>query len=107
MVALAIKTMEIVAAKIDGPHPGRQGAMCGAGRRQARDPAGHVLAAHDRPTSKAKASAARHFVVTNGRGFISGAAEYPSDFCKIETESARERAYIRHRSPALLGTQVL
>jgi len=35
MVALAIKTMEIVAARIDGP-PGRQGAMCGAGKRGRR-----------------------------------------------------------------------
>jgi hypothetical protein len=42
--------------------------------------------------------------VTSGRGFISGAADYPIDFCKTETESARERAYIRHRSPAPLGT---
>jgi len=46
------------------------------------------------------------FVVTSGHGFTSGAADYPSDFCKTETESARERAYIRHRSPAPLGTQV-
>jgi hypothetical protein len=35
MGALAIKTMEIVAARIDGPRLGRQGAMCGAGKRQA------------------------------------------------------------------------
>jgi len=47
MVALAIKTMEIVAARIDGPYPGRQGAMCGAGRRQTRDPAGRVSAIRD------------------------------------------------------------
>jgi hypothetical protein len=40
MVALAIKTMEIVAARIDGPHPGRQGAMRGAGKRQTPDPQG-------------------------------------------------------------------
>jgi len=56
MVALAIKTMEIVAARIDGP-PGRQGAMCGAGKRQTPDPAGRVSAIRDRP---AKASGARH-----------------------------------------------
>jgi len=46
MVALAIKTMEIVAARIDGP-PGRQGAMCGAGKRQTPDPAGRVSAIRD------------------------------------------------------------
>jgi hypothetical protein len=40
MVALAIKTMEIVAAKIDRPPPGATSAMCGAGKRQARNPAG-------------------------------------------------------------------
>src|SRR5262249_62093555 len=40
MGAFAIKTMEIVSAKIDRPTPGATSAMCGAGKRQARDPAG-------------------------------------------------------------------
>src|SRR5215475_8435505 len=40
MVAFAIKTMEIVAAKIDRPPPGATSAMCGARKRRARNPAG-------------------------------------------------------------------
>jgi hypothetical protein len=68
MGALAIKTMEIVAARIDGPQPGRQGAMFGAGKRQTHDPAGRVPAVRGRPASKAKASDARHFVVMSGAG---------------------------------------
>src|SRR5262245_28659811 len=60
-----------------------------------------------RPASKAKASSARHLLVTSGGRFISRAADYSSDFCKTETESPGERAYIRHRSPAPLDTRIL
>src|SRR5262249_31418823 len=48
MGALAMKTMEIVAAGIDDPHLGRRGAMCGAGKRQTHDPAGRVTAIDQR-----------------------------------------------------------
>src|SRR5262249_26642310 len=87
-----------------GPRPGRQ-ALCAA-REKGRLATWRARVGY-RPASKAKASSARHLLVTSGGRFISRAADYSSDFCKTETESAGERAYIRHRSPAPLGTRIL
>jgi len=95
--------MEIVAARIDRP-PTRgdeRDVPCGKGRRTPRQGACRPFVGSE---GVRRSTFGRN---ERGRGLLVELPTIRVIFAKTETESARERAYIRHRSRAPLGTQVL
>jgi hypothetical protein len=89
--------MQIVAAGIDGP---TRGDTCDVRRGKKAGSRSGALS-----TSVKKRRRERTIFDRDERGWVLPAGLPTNRHCK--TESAGERAYIRHRSPAPLGTQVL